>query len=221
MKKTHIFFIIFIGIVIISAIISKIFLFKNIEEITKDNFLSLIDKNYSIIDFKQTERNGELIISGELNKEDVLALSKEISKKINLDMVDILVFKDKANEIENGFYVDGLTNEVTIRNKSKSIKISEFKKDSLDPSIKDITLENGQYKYIKNIDGIAYIDITANNLTENRANEELYLLAKTINNNNNNKGLKNVIITSKVKDTTYEVSLNNPDITKITESYSL
>lgn len=219
MKKTHIFFIIFIGIVIISAIISKIFLFKNIEEITKDNFLSLIDKNYSIIDFKQTERNGELIISGELNKEDVLALSKEISKKINLDMIDILVFKDKANEIENGFYVDGLTNEVTIRNKSKSIKISEFKKDSLDPSIKDITLENGQYKYIKNIDGIVYIDITANNLTENRANEELYLLAKTI--NSNNKGLKNVIITSKVKNTTYEVSLNNPNITKITESYNL
>lgn len=219
MKKTHIFFIIFIGIVIISATISKIFLFKNIEEITKDNFLSLIEKNYSIIDFKQTERNGELIISGELNKEDVLALSKEISKKINLDMIDILVFKDKANEIENGFYVDGLTNEVTIRNKSKSIKISEFKKDSLDPSIKDITLENGQYKYIKNIDGIVYIDITANNLTENRANEELYLLAKTI--NSNNKGLKNVIITSKVKNTTYEVSLNNPNITKITESYNL
>lgn len=219
MKKTQIFFIIFIVIVIISAIISKIFLFKNTEQISKDNFLALIEKNYSIIDFKQTERNGELIISGDLNKEDVLALGKEISKKINLDMVDILVFKDKANEIENGFYVDGLTNEVTIRNKSKSIKISEFKKTSLDTTIKDITLENGQYKYIKNIDGIVYIDIASNNLTENRVNEELYLLAKTI--NSSNKGLKNVIITSKLKNTTYGVSLSNPDITKITESYSL
>jgi hypothetical protein len=219
LKKTHIFFIIFIGIVIISAIISKIFLFKNTKEITKDNFLSLIEKNYSIIDFKQTDRNGELIISGELNKEDVLALGKEISKKINLDMINILVFKDKATEIENGFYVDGLTNEVTIRNKSKSIKISEFINDSLDPSIKDITIEDGQYKYVKNINGIVYIDIASNNITENRVNEELYLLAKTI--NSSNKGLKNVIITSKVKNTTYEVSLNNPDISKITENYSL
>lgn len=219
MKKTQIFFIIFIVIVIISAIISKIFLFKNTEQITKDNFLALIEKNYSIIDFKQTERNGELIISGDLNKEDVLALGKEISKKINLDMVDILVFKDKANKIENGFYVDGLTNEVTIRNKSKSIKISEFKKTSLDTTIKDITLENGQYQYIKNIDGIVSIDIASNNLTENRVNEELYLLAKTI--NSSNKGLKNVIITSELKNTTYGVSLSNPDITKITESYSL
>lgn len=219
MKKTQIFFIIFIVIVIISAIISKIFLFKNTEQITKDNFLALIEKNYSIIDFKQTERNGELIISGDLNKEDVLALGKEISKKINLDMVDILVFKDKTNKIENGFYVDGLTNEVTIRNKSKSIKISEFKKTSLDTTIKDITLENGQYQYIKNIDGIVSIDIASNNLTENRVNEELYLLAKTI--NSSNKGLKNVIITSKIKNTTYGVSLSNPDITKITESYSL
>lgn len=219
MKKTQIFFIFFIVVVIISAIISKIFLFKNTEQISKDNFLALIEKNYSIIDFKQTERNGELIISGDLNKEDVLALGKEISKKINLDMVDILVFKDNANKIENGFYVDGLTNEVTIRNKSKSIKISEFKKTSLDTTIKNITLENGQYKYIKNIDGIVYIDIDSNNLTENRVNEELYLLAKTI--NSSNKGLKNIIITSKLKNTTYGVSLSNPDITKITESYSL
>lgn len=219
MKKRHMIFVISIILVTISALACKIFLFKSTEEITKENFLSLIEKNYSVVDFNQSERNGKLIISGDLNKEDILSLSSEISKKVNLDIVDVLVFKDKPNKIENGFYVDGLTNEVTIRNKSKSIKISEFKEVQIDPTVKDITLEDAQYKSLKNMDGVLFIDISSNTLTENRIKEDLYLLAKII--NNSNKDLKNIIITSNIGDVTYGVSLNNPDILKIIESYSL
>lgn len=207
------------AIVVILAIAIRLFFFEEPKEITKEDFLVLIEKPYSVNDFKQLEKKGELIISGELNKEDIISLSKEISKKINLNIVEILIFKDKVNEIENGFYVDGLTNEVTIRNKSKSIKISEFKEYKINTSVKDITLADGEYKDVKNIDGIVYIDITSNTLSEDKLKEELYLLAKIINNSNEN--LKNVIITATINDITYGISLNNPDIIKTVENHNL
>lgn len=219
MKKKQIIFIIFIILIALLTIISGILLLRDSKEISRDDFLNLIEEDYSIVDFNQINKNGSLIVSGELDKDAVLSLSKQISKHIKLDIIKVLVFNNQVDKIDNGFYVDGLTNEVTIRNKSKNIKIAEFKDIKIDTTAYDITLEDAKYNDVKNIDGIAYIDITSNTLTKDNYKEQLYLLAKII--HSDNKDIKNVIITANINNTTYGISLNNPDKLKLIESYDL
>ena len=210
-------FIIFTIIVLIIAATSGILLLNDSEKVSSNDFLNLIEKDYSIINFDENKRNAELTISGDLNKDELLSLGKEISKKSTFDMIKILVFNSENKKIENGFYVEGLTNEVIIRNKSRNIKISEFKEFKLDTNVKDITLTDVKYNDLKNIDGIVYIDISSSNLNDNNFKEQLYLLAKTI--SNDNKDLKNVIITSNINSITYGISLKNQDKLKILENY--
>ncbi len=99
------------------------------------------------------------------------------------------------------------------------MEYSEFKEDKINEDIKDISITNAEYKNLENNNGIIKIYIKSEELKVDNVKEELYLLSQVI--NSSNKDLKNVIITSKIGELEYTVSLSNPDIIKITENIAL
>ena len=205
-----------ISVIILLGIVG-VFIFKGNKEINVNTFKALIDKEYMVESFNEDDNGIKINIIGDLNKDDITNLSEKISQIDNLDNVIINVFKEKASTLENGYYVDGLLAEVSINN--KNIKYAEFKEDKLNGDIKDISLTNAEYKNLENDNGIVKIYINSEQLTIDNIKEELYLLSEVI--NNSNKDLKNVIITSKIGELEYTVSLSNPDIVKITENIAL
>lgn len=204
---------------IILLIIISSFLFKGNKSLTSDSLKNLINKEYVVENFIEDEQVAKLDIIGDLNKDDITNLSKKISEIENLDNIIITVFKENVSIIENGYYTDGLLAEIFIDNKNNILTYSEFKEDNLDNDIKTISLTNAEYKNLENDNGIIKIYIDSSDLNVNNVKEELYLLAETI--SNSNKDLKNVIITSKINELEYTISLNNPNIIKIIETIKL
>lgn len=219
MKTKHKIIIFSTLFAIILLIIISSFLFKGNKSLTSDSLKNLINKEYVVENFIEDEQVAKLDIIGDLNKDDITNLSKKISEIENLDNIIITVFKENVSIIENGYYTDGLLAEIFIDNKNNIITYSEFKEDNLDNDIKTICLTNAEYKNLENDNGIIKIYIDSSDLTVNNVKEELYLLAETI--SNSNKDLKNVIITSKINELEYTISLNNPNIIKIIETIKL
>lgn len=219
MKTKHKIIIFSTLFAIILLIIISSFLFKGNKSLTSDSLKNLINKEYVVENFIEDEQVAKLDIIGDLNKDDITNLSKKISEIENLDNIIITVFKENVSIIENGYYTDGLLAEIFIDNKNNILTYSEFKEDNLDNDIKTISLTNAEYKNLENDNGIIKIYIDSSDLNVNNVKEELYLLAETI--SNSNKDLKNVIITSKINELEYTISLNNPNIIKIIETIKL
>lgn len=219
MKTKHKIIIFSTLFAIILLIIISSFLFKGNKSLTSDSLKNLINKEYVVENFIEDEQVAKLDIIGDLNKDDITNLSKKISEIENLDNIIITVFKENVSIIENGYYTYGLLAEIFIDNKNNIITYSEFKEDNLDNDIKTISLTNAEYKNLENDNGIIKIYIDSSDLNVNNVKEELYLLAETI--SNSNKDLKNVIITSKINELEYTISLNNPNIIKIIETIKL
>ena len=219
MKTKHKIIIFSTLFAIILLIIISSFLFKGNKSLTSDSLKNLINKEYVVENFIEDEQVAKLDIIGDLNKDDITNLSKKISEIENLDNIIITVFKENVSIIENGYYTDGLLAEIFIDNKNNILTYSEFKEDNLDNDIKTISLTNAEYKNLENDNGIIKIYIYSSDLNVNNVKEELYLLAETI--SNSNKDLKNVIITSKINELEYTISLNNPNIIKIIETIKL
>lgn len=217
MKNKNKIIIISIVSVIILLSIAGVFIFKGNKEINANTFKALIDEEYMVESFNEDDNGIKINIIGDLNKDNITNLSEKISKIDNLNNVVINVFKEKVSNIENGYYNDGLLAQVSINN--KNMEYSEFKEDKINEDIKDISITNAEYKNLENNNGIIKIYINSEELKVDNVKEELYLLSQVI--NSSNKDLKNVIITSKIGELEYTVSLSNPDIIKITENIAL
>lgn len=215
-NKNKIIIISIVSVIILLSIVG-VFIFKGNKEINANTFKALIDEEYMVESFNEDDNGIKINIIGDLNKDNITNLSEKISKIDNLNNVVINVFKEKVSNIENGYYNDGLLAQVSINN--KNMEYSEFKEDKINEDIKDISITNAEYKNLENNNGIIKIYINSEELKVDNVKEELYLLSQVI--NSSNKDLKNVIITSKIGELEYTVSLSNPDIIKITENIAL
>lgn len=215
-NKNKIIIISIVSVIILLSIVG-VFIFKGNKEINANTFKALIDEEYMVESFNEDDNGIKINIIGDLNKDNITNLSEKISKIYNLNNVVINVFKEKVSNIENGYYNDGLLAQVSINN--KNMEYSEFKEDKINEDIKDISITNAEYKNLENNNGIIKIYINSEELKVDNVKEELYLLSQVI--NSSNKDLKNVIITSKIGELEYTVSLSNPDIIKITENIAL
>lgn len=216
MSKKKIIIPIAIILIICLSLGTYLFLNRNSSKNEIKKLSSLMDKPYEIINLNTTDGTTTIDIKADLDKHNSIILAKRINNKLESKKVKVSYFKDKSSTNSNGFYTEGMTNEVEINNDDRKLYFNEFKEDKLDDSLKNLSLKDLEYKNVTNTGDISEVLVSSKDLNKNNINEELYLLSKII--KDENPKVKNVILTANLENLTYGIASSNPNIVRISET---
>lgn len=216
MSKKKIIIPIAIILIICLSLGTYLFLNRNSSKNEIKKLSSLMDKPYEIINLNTTDGTTTIDIKADLDKHNSIILAKRINNKLESKKVKVSYFKDKSSTNSNGFYTEGMTNEVEINNDDRKLYFNEFKEDKLDNSLKNLSLKDLEYKNVTNTGDISEVLVSSKDLNKNNINEELYLLSKII--KDENPKVKNVILTTNLENLTYGIASSNPNIVRISET---
>lgn len=216
MSKKKIIIPIAIILIICLSLGTYLFLNKNSSKNEIKKLSSLMDKPYEIINLNTTDGTTTLNIKADLDKHNSIILAKRINNELESKKVKISYYKDNPSAHSNGFYTEGMTNEVEINKDDRKLYFNEFKEDKLDDSFKNLSLKDIEYKNVTNTGDISEVSVSSKDLNENNLNEELHLLSKII--KDENPKVKNVILTTNLENLTYGIASSNPNIVRISET---
>lgn len=216
MSKKKIIIPIAIILIICLSLGTYLFLNKNSTKNEIKKLSSLMDKPYEIINLNTIDGTTTLNIKADLDKHNSIILAKRINNEVESKKVKISYYKDNPSDDSNGFYTEGMTNEVEINKDDRKLYFNEFKEDKLDDSFKNLSLKDIEYKNVTNTEDISEVSVSSKDLNENNLNEELHLLSKII--KDENPKVKNVILTTNLENLTYGIASSNPNIVRISET---
>lgn len=216
MSKKKIIIPIAIILIICLSLGTYLFLNKNSTKNEIKKLSSLMDKPYEIINLNTTDGTTTLNIKADLDKHNSIILAKRINNELESKKVKISYYQDNPSADSNGFYTEGMTNEVEINKDDRKLYFNEFKEDKLDDSFKNLSLKDIEYKNVTNTGDISEVSVSSKDLNENNLNEELHLLSKII--KDENPKVKNVILTANLENLTYGIASSNPNIVRISET---
>ncbi|WP_194191844.1 hypothetical protein [Clostridium chrysemydis] len=216
MSKKKIIIPIAIILIICLSLGTYLFLNKNSTKNEIKKLSSLMDKPYEIINLNTIDGTTTLNIKADLDKHNSIILAKRINNELESKKVKISYYKDNPSDDSNGFYTEGMTNEVEINKDDRKLYFNEFKEDKLDDSFKNLSLKDIEYKNVTNTGDISEVSVSSKDLNENNINEELHLLSKII--KDENPKVKNVILTTNLENLTYGIASSNPNIVRISET---
>lgn len=213
-----------IGASIICAIlliIGGVLIFKSSKEINQDSLNSILSKGTSLESFKSSDDSVIFTIKADLDENDLLSLSKDLIKLDNDKNYKFYVFEKDTKEpvVKNGFYANGLNNTVVVDGKNKIASISNY--DENEVEAKELEVYDFTYGDVRNDDGLAFVSVNSKTLKEDKAQDQLLVVAEIIKNLNKENDITEVVVSTPINDVEYGVSTTNSNIIQTTKKHKI